>query len=201
MTWRGNGPGDAQGIFLRRFDASGLPQGGESRVNETIAGTQSMPDIAMQRAGRHVVAWDGNGAGDDAGVFARRYSHTGQAIGGEIPVNASALGSQSRPAVAMMPDGGFVVAWQGAGPGDDAGIFLRRFDEFGTPHAGEVLVNTASAGSQAVPAVAIGLGGEIRVVWEGRGEGDDFGVFARAFARPDRVHRAGFEPLDGDCPS
>ncbi len=200
VVWRGNGPGDSQGVFLRRFDASGLPTSGEVRVNVTTSGTQMTPDLAMQRDGRHLVVWQGNGPGDDQGVFARRYNAAGIALGDEIRVNLTTAGYQGAPAVAAMPDGGFVVVWQGNGSGDDSGIFMRRFDEFGAPNALEVAVNTTVAGGQLRPALAIAAGGEIIVVWDGAGVGDTLGVFGQVHARPGNLHRSGFEPVDGACP-
>ena len=56
VVWRGNGPGDAQGIFMRAFDGSGVAGSGEVRINTTTALTQLGPDIAMHANGRFAVA-------------------------------------------------------------------------------------------------------------------------------------------------
>ena len=199
VVWRGNGPGDEQGVFVRMFDAAGIALSAETRVNETTSGTQLQPDVAMRPDGRSVVVWQGNGPGDDWGVFARRYAAGGAPLGGEIAVNTTTAGNQVNPSVATMPDGGFVVTWNGAGDGDDTGVFLRRFDAYGTPHGPELRVNTTAAGAQAQPAVAVARGGEIVVAWTGAGQGVDSGIFAQAYARPLNLHRSGFEPDDAAC--
>ncbi len=199
VVWRGNGPGDDQGIFFRRVDAAGVPQSAEARVNVTTAGTQLLPDVAMHANGRFVIVWEGNGPGDDQGVFARRYTAGGVPLGDEIAVNVATVGNQVRPSVAVMPDGGFVVVRGGAGSGDDSGVFLRRFDAHGTPHADEVLVNTTVTNGQLRPAVAVAAGGEIMVTWDGNGVGDEYGAFGRVFGRPGNIHRGGFESPDGPC--
>lgn len=199
VVWRGNGPGDNQGVFVRGFDAAGIPLGTEARVNETTAGMQLQPDVAMRPDGRSVVVWQGNGPGDDWGVFARRYAAGGAPLGGEIAVNTTTAGNQVNPSVATMPDGGFVVAWNGAGDGDDTGVFVRRFDAYGTPHGPELRVNATTAGAQAQPSVAVARGGEILVVWTGAGQGVDHGIFAQAYTRPVNLHRSGFEPDEAAC--
>lgn len=199
VVWRGYGPGDEQGVFVRMFDAAGISPGAETRVNETTAGMQLQPDIAMRPDGRSVVVWQGNGPGDDWGVFARRYTAGGVPLGGEIAVNTTTAGNQINPSVATMPDGGFVVAWNGAGDGDDTGVFMRRFDAYGTPHGPELRVNTTTLGAQAQPSVAVARGGEIVVVWTGAGQGADYGIFAQAYARPLNLHRSGFEPDEAAC--
>lgn len=199
VVWRGNGPGDDQGVFLRRFDAAGIPAAAETRVNATTAGMQLQPDVAMRSDGRSVVAWMGNGPGDDWGVFAQRLTAAATALGGEIAVNTTTAGNQVNPSVATMPDGGFVIAWNGAGDGDDTGIFLRRFDAYGTPHGPELRVNTTTAGGQAQPSVAVTRAGEILVVWTGAGQGVDYGIFAQAYARPVNLYRSSFEPDEAAC--
>lgn len=201
VVWRGNGPGDDQGIFMRRVDGGGSVSGSELRVNTTVAGTQLTPAIAMHGDGRLMVVWAGNGPGDDSGVFGQRYRANGTPLGGEFRVNETLAGNQFAPSVAAVPGGGYVVAWNGAGPNDATGIFLRRYDEHGTGHGGggEVLVNTTTADGQSAAQVAVARGGETLVVWRGAGVGDTVGAFAQAFARPPVVFRGRFEPDDAGC--
>ena len=90
------------------------------------------------------------------------------------------------------------LAWR-APAGDDAGVFVRRYNEHGMPQAGETLVNTTTIGGQIAPAVAVSNGGEAMIVWSGNGTGDNLGIFARVFERPERVYRNAFEPDDAGC--
>jgi hypothetical protein len=62
-------------IYVRRYNAAGLPQGDSSRVNSTVIGDQQSPALAVDREGNFVVAWqsgpqDGNGWG----IYAQRYA-------------------------------------------------------------------------------------------------------------------------------
>ena len=65
--------GSGNSVWMQRFDSSGNCVGASVQVNQTTAGSQDSPVMAMNDSGRLVVAWEGNGAGDTYGVFARRY--------------------------------------------------------------------------------------------------------------------------------
>jgi hypothetical protein len=165
VAWSGNGPGDDRGVFARRYDAAGTPQGGEVRVNATTSGGQGVPSVAMDALGNFVVAWSGSGPGDDSGIFAQRFDAAGAPEGGEIRVNTTTANVQWFPSVAMDADGDFVVAWYGDSPDDDTDIFVQRFDAAGTALGGEVRVNATTAGSQTGPSVAMDSDGDFVVSW------------------------------------
>jgi hypothetical protein len=108
IAWEGS-DGNRKGILAQRYDASGLAIGGEFRVNTARAGDQAKPSIAMGTDGAFVVAWEGVDA-DRKGVFARRFTASGAAIGGEFRVNAATSGDQDEPTAAIAGDGSFVIA-------------------------------------------------------------------------------------------
>src|SRR5688572_8274596 len=91
--------------------------------------------------------------------------------GGEFPVNTFTTNAQTIPAVAADADGDFVVAWQSEGQdGNGPGIYAQRFDAGGGPRGAEFLVNdTAFAGSQFRPAVAMDADGDFVITWDGSG--------------------------------
>ena len=61
------------GVYGQRFTSAGTAHGGEFRINTTSAGSQSEPSLTIDPQGRMVVAWSGNGPGDDSGAFLQRY--------------------------------------------------------------------------------------------------------------------------------
>jgi hypothetical protein len=88
--------------------------------------------------------------------------------GSDFRVNSYTTSSQYGRALAMEPDGDFVVAWHSDGQdGSDYGIFARRFDAPGAPRGAEFRVNTTTLGSQAVPSAAAADRGEFAVTWSG----------------------------------
>jgi len=63
----------ARDIYVQRFDADGLAKEAPILANTTTAGDQYFPTVAAAANGNFVVVWHGPGAGDDAGMFGRRF--------------------------------------------------------------------------------------------------------------------------------
>ncbi|SFI18346.1 cadherin repeat domain-containing protein [Planctomicrobium piriforme] len=104
--------GSNNSIYAKRFNAAGVLQGSEFRINTFTTDSQSQPSVDMNAAGDFIVAWNSDGQdGDLSGVYGQLYSAAGAAQGSEFLVNSSTLGSQSAPAVAITSTGRFVVAW------------------------------------------------------------------------------------------
>lgn len=107
-----------------------------------------------------------------------------QPLGDAFPVDTHAAESQAYPRVAVVPDGGFIVAWESAyQDGDGAGVFARRFTANGVAQGDETQVNVSEDGPQFAADVAAGADGGFVVVWEGyRTGGGDSDVVGRRFA-------------------
>lgn len=72
IAWHSSGEdGSERGVYARYIDAAGKPSGAAFRVNSMTAGDQVGPALAVNDDGLCVVVWQGNGPGDDYGVFAR----------------------------------------------------------------------------------------------------------------------------------
>ncbi|MGH8975636.1 MAG: Ig-like domain-containing protein, partial [Acidimicrobiia bacterium] len=111
---------------------------------------------------------------------------SGPRDGDLVVANTHLAGSQSSPVLAALPDGKVVVVWEGAGPGDDDGVFARIRDPVGD--AGftdaEFLVNEETKGIQGEPAVAADADGNFLVAWVGPSADKQDGgqdVFTRLF--------------------
>jgi hypothetical protein len=158
-------------VNARRFDASGNPIGAAFRVNAYTDIGPMPPTIAMTPAGAFVVAWqshiDGGTFGN--GIRARRFDSAGVPQGAEFIANSTTAGTQNVPWVAMDDAGGFVIAWDGDGPGGDewGDVFARRFDAGGQPYGPEFHVNTFTPFQQARPRVAFEADGNFVVAWNG----------------------------------
>lgn len=174
------------GIYGRYFDAEGLPDGGEFRVNSYVTGGQFGPAVAGNDSGEFIVVWTDQSPRDPTGtgVFGQRFAATGAPVGGEFRVNAFTTGVQINPAAMMYPTGDFVVVWESEGQdGSQYGVFGRRFGADGTPIGGDFQVNTYTLGFQRYPAIAGDDRGFV-VVWESSGQEGlppSIGLFARRF--------------------
>jgi hypothetical protein len=104
--------GAGYGVFGRRYDAGGVPQGAEFLVNSYTTLNQSRPATATDGAGNFVVAWQSSQDGSSSGVVAQRYDAAGLPLGAEFQVNSYTTQYQGRPRVAADTDGHFVVVWE-----------------------------------------------------------------------------------------
>jgi NAD(P)-dependent dehydrogenase (short-subunit alcohol dehydrogenase family) len=121
----GNGPG----VFAQRYSSSGIPLGGEFRVNTYTAYEQNYPSVATDPAGNFVVVWQSYQDGIGYGVFGQRYASTGLPLGGEFRVNSYTFHHQRYPAVAANSAGAFVVVWDSySEDGAAGGIFGQRYN-------------------------------------------------------------------------
>ena len=182
VVWQSAGQdGFGYGVFGHRFDAGGNSLGSEFQVNTYTTGGQRRPEVAFTNDGGFVVVFDGPDSFAQ-GIHARRYDATGAPVGAEFSVE-TALASQFAPAVAALPQGGFVVAWTSYGQdGSHNGIYGRIFDANGGPTTGEFRANTHTTNGQTNPAVdADGHGGFV-VIWESYlQDGSEYGVFGQRY--------------------
>jgi hypothetical protein len=170
VVWASQGghDGDESGVFGQRYNASGVPQGGEFQVNTYTTGYQTSPAVAVAPSGNFVVVWHSYGP-DASGpaVVAQRYDALGTPQGAEFVVNTYTFSQQMRPSVASDASGNFVVVWESAfqdGPGG-FGVIGRRFSAAGVPLGSEFQVNTYTTGFQWLPAVASDATGNFLVAW------------------------------------
>jgi len=112
------GDSDSSSIQARMFDASGIPLGPETQVNEWTTGAQERPVVTADARG-FVVVWQSDGSfgtdTDRQSVQKREYLWSGTPTGGELQVNTYTSGAQSEPSIAADPYGDFVISWQSLG--------------------------------------------------------------------------------------
>jgi Ca2+-binding RTX toxin-like protein len=195
VTWQSEVDGH-RSIFQQRYTEDFVASGPQERVNTSTYGDRRSSSVTELADGGWVVTWHGGGlSGDD--IFQRRYDASGVPMGGEIRVNNSTGGDQMHPRVAALADGGWVTVWFGEGPGDDEGIYQRRFDADGVAAESAALVNTTTPGEQWYPSVVALEDGSWVVAWQSaHQDGDDSGIYQRHFA-PHRTGTSGDDEITG----
>jgi hypothetical protein len=148
VTWSSHGQdGSYFGVYAQRYNAAGVKQGGEFRVNTTTAGNQLFSQVAMDANGDFVVT---------IGSVYQRYNAAGVAQGGEFRFTTATAGWS---AVAMDADGDFVVTWSSNGQdGDGWGVYAQRYQMDMSPTQIS-LSNTILAENAGVDAVVGTLSG------------------------------------------
>lgn len=104
--------GAGYGVYARRYDAAGGPQGAEFLVNSHTTSDQGRPATAVDGDGNFVVPWQSYQDGSSWGVFGQRYDAAGVALGAEFRINSYTTQYQGRPRVATNSDGDFAVVWE-----------------------------------------------------------------------------------------
>ncbi len=170
------------GIRVQRMDAAGQRLSAEIAVNDPAQPSSIEPVIAAGPNGFVVVWLDPRSDGDDYGVLARRFDPQGRPLSDPFVVNTTRRGPQNAAAVAVAPDGRFVIAWN-SDDGDETGVFAQRFAADGLSQGAEFRVTGHTTGDQSLRAAAgtqrllLSPRGEIVCVWSGdAGRGDKSSV-------------------------
>jgi hypothetical protein len=189
IAWQSNAqPGETNyGIYAQRYDSNGIAVGGEIHVNTFTTGQQKAPAVAMDQNGAFVVTWQSSGQAEETGygVYARRYNSSGSPLSGEFHVNTYTTNQQNAPAVAMDSAGDFTVVWRSnTQDGSFYGIYAQRYDAAGAAAGGETPVNTVTANSQNLPAIAMDPAGDSVITWNSLNQANGssgFDVYARRY--------------------
>ena len=163
-----NQDGSGWGVFGQRLDAAGAKVGGEIQINGTSTGHQLEGAVAIADDGTFLAVWKGY-PGLETAIYGRRFDSAGDPLGDDFIIASSASGDYGRPQVAVDGAGRFMVVWQGS-DADGTGVFARVYNSAGVPFAGEFAVNTTTAATQELPAVAGRSTGGFVVVWESFGQ-------------------------------
>lgn len=128
VTWASQGQdGDQEGIYQRRYDASGNAVWASDRlVNHTTVGQQISPKITALSDGGWVVTWESDDV-SRSGIFQRHFDRNGEASAVEFTANTTMTLSQWDANVKALPDGGWVVTWTSEDADGNENIYQQRF--------------------------------------------------------------------------
>jgi hypothetical protein len=129
ISWTGEVAGLGYGLLAQRYNAAGVAQGGEFRVNQFTTGSALSHWVAMDARGDCAFTWemdppptglgfvpgqfwaDMTEEGGGTGIYGRVYTAAGQDLSGEIQVNQGTSGRNSPAGVAMDAGGDVVFTW------------------------------------------------------------------------------------------
>ena len=185
VTWTGDSQpgGNINDIYAQRYNAAGVAQGSEFRVNSFTTGDQLFSTVAMDADGDFVITWSSNAQdGDAIGVYAQRYNAAGVAQGSEFQVNTVTTNFQFLSTVAMDADGDFVVTWSSyLQDGSSYGVYAQRYNGAGVAQGSEFQVNTYTTQGQRRSTVAMDADGDFVVTWASSRDDSDYGIYAQRF--------------------
>jgi len=156
VTWHdffGYSDPTPNGVYLRRFSATGAPLSNETRLN---ANTESgaFTSVAANTQGDFVVSWESftNGYGSNGSIVARAFKSDGSSSGGLAEVSTQSItgGVATVSEVCVDNDGNGMIAWQNVvDPNSNMDVFARRF--VGSPPAiSQVTINNGDPQRSAI---------------------------------------------------
>jgi hypothetical protein len=190
-VWSSNGQEDSYDVFSQRFNKSFVKDGAEQLTNKFTKSMQAYPAVAGFggiMAGAYVSTWES--FGNDAaslGIALNLFDKNGTAVYlDDLLVNKLVQnGPQRDPAIAVIEDNHFVIAWETQGLGDDddmEGIGAKVFDANGIEDTvNEFLVNEEITGKQTNADIAAITGNGYVVVWFSNPGGDNYSIKGRVF--------------------
>ncbi|MFC5768639.1 PKD domain-containing protein, partial [Thauera sinica] len=188
VLWQSSGQdGSSWGVFGQRFDASGVPAGGEFQVNTGAQNEQSAVAVAGLADGFVATWYSYYQDGTYQDVYFQRFDAAGNKLGAETRANTSAgyeNSYQGTPAITAFADGSFVIVWRGDGGQDGSGygVFGQRYAADGSALGAEFQVNSHGADNQYEPDVAVLADGGFVVVWRSDSQdGSGAGVFGQRY--------------------
>ncbi|WP_300329058.1 DUF4347 domain-containing protein, partial [Accumulibacter sp.] len=166
-------------IYFQRFNAAGVAQGAQTRVNPAVYQYRDQPCVAMDPSGNFVVVWASanQDAASSLGIYAQRFSASGVAQGGEFRVNTLTAGDQYSPAVATDGSGNFVITWTDAGT---ATVKAQRYNASGVAQGGELVVDGYAPNAYGT-SVAMNASGAFVVGWSDYSSGNSFEIYCQRF--------------------
>ncbi|MDO8607631.1 MAG: cadherin-like domain-containing protein [Phaeospirillum sp.] len=181
FAWTSGNTDAETDVFIQLVN-DGLAVAPPIRANSTKIGPQSCPTVTMLTDGGFLVAWQSASRSvnylTDYGIYAQRYDTTGQPIGSEFRVNATAHRPQDKPSTASLPDGGFVVCWVSG----FNKIVAQRFRVDGSRNGSEMEVSSSLLGKRTTPNVAVLANGDMVFAWEEDRNTVSSDLIARVFA-------------------
>jgi len=165
VVWMGAGYHTTSGIHGQAFLWTGTSIWGEFGINDHIPVSGChRPDVSIATNGQFVVAWEawGSPGNDQQGqsIQARRFQWGGTPLGNQFQVNTTIDGDQYQTAVAVAPNGWFLVVFLNWNYGVGAQLYATD----GTTIGGEFTANS-DPGLATWPDVAVDDQGRYTVVW------------------------------------
>lgn len=149
ITWASEDKVDdasGYGIKAQIYNEAGDTIGDEFLVNTQTYHAQIYPTISALNNGGFVIAWQSHDGVDDNSSYAIKaqiFDETGNAIGVEFLVNSQTDGSQSKPAISALSNGGFIITWYSnldVNDTDSTSIKAQIYDKTGNEVGDEFLI-------------------------------------------------------------
>jgi PKD repeat protein len=149
-------------VYAQKFSKDGLKVGAEMAVC-TESHDQQSPCIAMDSHDRLIFAWSDGRNTAGAMIYAQRFDADANKLGSELIVHPGTSG-QGGPSIAVMPNDGFIVAWNDFRNNQNNNVYAQRFDPGAAPVGPEIEITNSTNNTQS-PKIVINERGSSLVTW------------------------------------
>ncbi|GAA6153292.1 Ig-like domain-containing protein [Pseudoteredinibacter isoporae] len=164
VSWDSPNTDGAPQSMARLFDSNGDATGPEFSLSETDT-PQFQTHISASADGGFVVSWLAVSSEGEAQVTVQRYDANGNSLMNQaITVHSSESAFNSKPEVAGLNNGDFVVTWT-AEDGDQLGVFASRYRADGSVIFENKRINPQAQGVQAEPHIVALEDGGYLITW------------------------------------
>jgi len=199
VVWQDASVGLDDAVRAQLFHADGTKLGSEFELSQFPAAIQQDPVVTALPDGRFVAVWESynHDLQDQSGthISARIFNPDGTPSTAEFQVNTHTDFWQTKPAIATLDTGGFVITWMHDFVGGNVNydIYARVYDANGQPLAAQDRAIDVSSVIERAPVVTGLAGGKFAIAWEDTGQPtqtDGSGSHIRAI-----VYTTTFQPV------
>ncbi|MDR2154162.1 MAG: Ig-like domain-containing protein [Burkholderiaceae bacterium] len=194
VSW-GDGRGDSQySTYIKIYSPTGNVVLNDTLLADSTTNNTHPGTIAVAANGNFLVPWMFESSSTGYNLLGQIYNSSGTPQTATFTINATVAGTQAVAQAVALPDGTYVIAWQGP-DSDGTGLYFRRFSANGAALSGETAINMTTAGNQyfnlgvaaewpssGTKLTALANGG-FAVVWTSEyQDGSGTGTFMRVFS-------------------
>ena len=171
-------------VCVSLFNKEGSALTEDIQVNEYEDHYQGLPDIATDKIDSFIVTWQSWGQDKNGlGIFASKFDPSATTLKSEFQVNTKTLNDQIHPAIAMDPDGRFVIVWTDCdSSGQPVAIYGQHFTKEGEKIGPEIPISVPNGNWKDGPDIAMTENGNFVVCWHAHSyTADTYDIFARLY--------------------
>jgi len=163
ITWEDGRNGNLD-IFAQRYNASGVAQGTNFKVNSNPGTTDEVcPAITISDEGNAIISWEATYYND---IYFQRFDATGATQGVNTKIDENGTTVQYYPSVAVSANGYVGIVWMDRRNGNED-IYMQMYDNYGSKLCYNVKVNDdGGTATQSNPSCHFNSLNELIVTWQ-----------------------------------
>ncbi len=193
VSWQSNHDGEYN-VYGRIFNSQGIEVKSEFIISSSQSASQVLSNISNLADGGFVTSWLSQDTSDNLSINVQLFNQNGMSVLlNDIVISKNHEVVWSKPEVAGLNDGSFVVIWA-AVDDTDTNIYLSKYDAQGEILLSEQIVNSEVQGIQSEPHVVALEDGGYLITWTDiQIEGETMTIMGQQYDADDQLVKGQFE--------